>query len=86
MEVAKEAVRSGVHEIFLASGAVVTNPGCALCTTGHPGILAPDETMVSTSNRNFVGKLGKGANVYLASPATAAATALKGEIADPRSL
>ncbi|MDH4211395.1 MAG: aconitase/3-isopropylmalate dehydratase large subunit family protein [candidate division WOR-3 bacterium] len=86
IDVAKEAVRSGVHEIFLASGAVVTNPGCALCTTGHPGILAPGETMVSTSNRNFVGKLGKGANVYLASPATAAATALKGEITDPRSL
>jgi len=86
MEVAKEAVRSGVHEIFLASGAVVTNPGCALCTTGHPGILAPGETMVSTSNRNFVGKLGKGSNVYLSSPATAAATALRGEITDPRSL
>ncbi len=86
MEVAKQAVRSGVHEILLASGAVVTNPGCALCTTGHPGILAPGETMVSTSNRNFVGKLGKGANVYLASPATAAATALRGVITDPRSL
>jgi homoaconitase/3-isopropylmalate dehydratase large subunit len=86
MEVAREAVRSGVHEIFLASGAVVTNPGCALCTTGHPGILAPGETMISTSNRNFVGKLGKGANVYLSSPATAAATALRGEITDPRSL
>lgn len=86
MEVAREAVRSGVHEIFLASGGVVTNPGCALCTTGHPGILAPGETMISTSNRNFVGKLGKGANVYLSSPATAAATALRGEITDPRSL
>lgn len=86
MEVAKEAVASGVHEILLASGAVVTNPGCALCTTGHPGILAPGETMISTSNRNFIGKLGKGANVYLASPATAAATALKGEITDPRSI
>jgi 3-isopropylmalate/(R)-2-methylmalate dehydratase large subunit len=86
MEVAKEAVASGVHESLLASGAVVTNPGCALCTTGHPGILAPGETMVSTSNRNFIGKLGKGANVYLSSPATAAATALKGEITDPRSL
>ena len=86
MEVAKATVRSGLHEIFLASGAVVTNPGCALCTTGHPGILAPDEVMVSTSNRNFVGKLGKGAKVYLASPATAAATALTGEITDPRSV
>lgn len=86
MEVAREAIQSGVHEIFLASGAVVTNPGCALCTTGHPGILAPGETLVSTSNRNFIGKLGRGANVYLASPATAAATAVTGQITDPRSL
>jgi len=86
MEVAKAAVQSGIHEIFLASGGVVTNPGCALCTTGHPGILAPGETMVSTSNRNFVGKLGKGAEVYLTSPAVAAATALTGEITDPRSI
>ncbi|MGB7054366.1 MAG: aconitase family protein, partial [bacterium] len=86
METARAAVRSGLHEIFLASGAVVTNPGCALCTTGHPGILAQGEVMVSTSNRNFVGKLGKGAEVYLVSPATAAATALNGEITDPRSI
>ncbi len=84
METARAAVELGLHEIFLASGAVVTNPGCALCTTGHPGILAPGEVMVSTSNRNFVGKLGKGAQVYLASPATAAATALNGVITDPR--
>jgi 3-isopropylmalate/(R)-2-methylmalate dehydratase large subunit len=86
MEVAKAAVRSGVHEIFLSSGGVVTNPGCALCTTGHPGILAPGETMVSTSNRNFIGKLGKEAKVYLSSPAVAAATAITGEITDPRSI
>lgn len=84
MEVAKQALKAGLYEIFLSSGAVVTNPGCALCTTGHPGILAPGEVMVSTSNRNFIGKLGKGAQVYLASPATAAATALTGVITDPR--
>jgi 3-isopropylmalate/(R)-2-methylmalate dehydratase large subunit len=86
METAKAAVELGLHEIFLKSGAVVTNPGCALCTTGHPGILAPGEVMVSTSNRNFMGKLGRDAQVYLASPATAAATALRGEITDPRSV
>ncbi|KPJ73124.1 hypothetical protein AMJ52_04385, partial [candidate division TA06 bacterium DG_78] len=84
MEVAHDALKAGLYEIFLSCGAVVTNPGCALCTTGHPGILAPGETMVSTSNRNFVGKLGKGAAVYLASPATAAATAITGIITDPR--
>jgi homoaconitase/3-isopropylmalate dehydratase large subunit len=84
MEVAKQSVSAGLYEIFLNAGAVVTNPGCALCTTGHPGILAPGEIMVSTSNRNFIGKLGKGADVYLASPATAAASALAGEIIDPR--
>ncbi|MEW6684958.1 MAG: aconitase/3-isopropylmalate dehydratase large subunit family protein [Candidatus Edwardsbacteria bacterium] len=84
MEVAREALRNKLYEIFLSAGAVVTNPGCALCTTGHPGILAPGEIMVSTSNRNFIGKLGKDAFVYLASPATAAACAITGEITDPR--
>ncbi len=84
MEVARQALEAGLYDTFLASGAVVTNPGCALCTTGHPGILAPGEVMLSTSNRNFIGKLGKGAEVYLASPATAAATALTGVITDPR--
>ncbi|MBN2620263.1 3-isopropylmalate dehydratase large subunit [candidate division WOR-3 bacterium] len=86
MEVARAAVETGLYEIFLKAGAVVTNPGCALCTTGHPGILAPGETMVSTSNRNFIGKLGKGASVYLASPETAAATAVTGSISDPREI
>jgi 3-isopropylmalate/(R)-2-methylmalate dehydratase large subunit len=84
MEVARQALKAGLYEIFLDSGAVVTNPGCSLCTTGHPGILAPGEVMVSTSNRNFIGKLGKGAEVYLVSPATAAASALMGEITDPQ--
>lgn len=83
MSVAKEAVKKGLYDIFLTAGAVVVNPGCALCTTGHPGILANGEKMVSTSNRNFIGKLGKGGEVYLASPATAAATAIKGVITVP---
>lgn len=86
MEVARSAVESGLYTVFMNAGAIVTNPGCALCTTGHPGILAPGETMVSTSNRNFVGKLGKGAEVYLASPETAAATAVAGSIVDPREI
>lgn len=84
MEVAKKALKNGLYDIFLDAGGVITNPGCALCTTGHPGILAPGEVMVSTSNRNFIGKLGKGAEVYLASPATAAASAIEGKITNPR--
>ncbi len=86
IEVAREALNRGLYEIFISAGAIVCNPSCALCTTGHPGILAPGEVMVSTSNRNFVGKLGKGAEVYLASPATAAASAVTGAITDPRDI
>jgi len=78
-----EMLKTGVYLDLVEAGAVISNPGCALCTTGHPGILAPGEVMVSTSNRNFVGKLGRGGEVYLASPATAAVSALTGEITDP---
>jgi homoaconitase/3-isopropylmalate dehydratase large subunit len=85
-EVTRQASASGILDVFIQAGAIVTNPGCALCTTGHPGILAEGETMISTSNRNFVGKLGKGASVYLASPLTAAASAIRGEITDPRGI
>jgi homoaconitate hydratase family protein len=86
MEVAREALAAGLYEIFIKAGAIVCNPSCALCTTGHPGILAPGEVMVSTSNRNFIGKLGKGAEVYLASPATTAASTITGVITDPREI
>ena len=84
MEVAKKVVENGLHKIFLDAGAVVPNPSCALCTIGHPGVLAPGEVMVSTSNRNFPGKIGKGGEIYLSSPEVAAATAIKGKITDPR--
>ncbi|MFQ6060974.1 MAG: aconitase/3-isopropylmalate dehydratase large subunit family protein, partial [Thermoplasmata archaeon] len=83
MEVARYALENGLYQIFFKSGAVVPNPSCGLCTTGHPGILAPGEVLLSTSNRNFPGKLGKGAKVYLASPATAAASAIEGRITSP---
>ncbi|MDI6840127.1 MAG: aconitase/3-isopropylmalate dehydratase large subunit family protein [bacterium] len=86
MGVAIEALNNGLYEIFLKVGAMLPNPGCSLCTTGHPGILAPGEVMVSTSNRNFIGKLGKGSEVYLCSPAVAAASAIIGKITDPRKL
>ncbi len=85
IKVAQEALKNGLYEIFFDAGAVVVNPGCSLCTTGHPGILAPGERMVSTSNRNFIGKLGKGGEIWLASPQTAAASAIRGEITEPES-
>ncbi len=86
MEVAKQVVAKGLHKIFLDAGAVVPNPSCALCTIGHPGVLAPGDVMVSTSNRNFPGKIGKGGEIYLASPEVAAATAITGKITDPRDI
>jgi homoaconitate hydratase family protein len=82
--VAKEALAAGLYETFMDAGAVVTNPSCALCTIGHPGVLAPGDVTMSTSNRNFPGKIGKGGEIYLCSPATAAASAIYGEITDPR--
>jgi len=84
MEVAKKALEEGVIQTILESGAVVTNPSCALCTIGHPGVLASGDVTLSTSNRNYPGKIGKGGEIYLVSPATAAASALYGEIMDPR--
>ena len=82
--VAKEAVAEGLYNIFIEAGAIVTNPSCALCTIGHPGVLAEGDVTMSTSNRNFPGKIGKGGEIYLCSPATAAASALYGQITDPR--
>jgi 3-isopropylmalate/(R)-2-methylmalate dehydratase large subunit len=82
--VARQAVTEGLYDIFMDAGAIVTNPSCALCTIGHPGVLAPGDVTMSTSNRNFPGKIGKGGEIYLCSPATAAASALYGEITDPR--
>lgn len=82
-EVAIQAVETGLYEAFIKAGAMVTNQGCSLCTIGHHGVLAEGDVLVSTGNRNFRGKLGKGGIAYLASPAVAAATAVKGEIALP---
>jgi methanogen homoaconitase large subunit len=79
-----EAVNSGVVTALLGAGATLCNAGCGPCLGGHMGVLAQGEACMSTTNRNFKGRMGKGADVYLGSPLTAAATAIEGKIADPR--
>jgi len=80
-----KALRAGLIERFVEAGALVEAPCCGPCMGGAFGLLAPGEVSLSTSNRNFRGRQGSAqASVYLASPATAAASALYGEITDPR--
>jgi 3-isopropylmalate/(R)-2-methylmalate dehydratase large subunit len=84
-EVYRQAVDEGLVETFTDAGALVCGSACGPCLGGHIGLLAAGETCVSTSNRNFIGRMGSTqASVYLASPATVAASALTGRITDPR--
>lgn len=79
-----EALHRGYIEIFIKSGAIVSTPTCGPCLGGHMGILAKGERAISTTNRNFVGRMGHTeSEVYLASPAVAAASAITGYITDP---
>lgn len=80
-----EALHKGLLEIFFQSGAIVINPGCAGCAEGHVGLTGKGEVQVSTGNRNFAGKQGKGMT-YLASPAVVAASCVLGRIASPEEL
>ena len=83
-EVYKQALIEGLTEIFTDAGAVVCGAACGPCLGGHIGLLAAGETCISTSNRNFIGRMGSTqANVYLASPAVVAASAVTGKITDP---
>lgn len=83
-EVWKQANEEGLLQIFTEAGAVVCGSACGPCLGGHIGLLAAGETCVSSSNRNFIGRMGSPkANVYLASPATVAASAIAGRIISP---
>lgn len=83
----KQAMNEGLFDIFIDAGAAVSTPTCGPCLGGHMGILAKGERAVSTTNRNFVGRMGDpGSEVYLASPAIAAASAVVGRIASPEEL
>lgn len=82
----ERAAKDGIFSDLLAAGALVTNPGCGACA-GDGGAMADGEVTLSTANRNFQGRMGSyDAEIYLASPAVAAATALRGVISDPREL
>lgn len=82
-----DCIKEGLAQIFIEAGAIVSTPTCGPCLGGHMGILAKGEKAVSTSNRNFVGRMGHTeSEIYLASPAVAAASAVAGFIADPEKI
>lgn len=83
-QIYKDAVAEGLIQIFMDAGFCVTNPTCGACLGMSNGVLAEGEVCASTTNRNFMGRMGKGGMVHLLSPATAAASAIEGKIADPR--
>lgn len=85
--VLQQAMTTGVLAALIDAGASVLAPGCGPCFGGHSGLLAPGERCIGTHNRNFIGRMGSAqAEIYLASPATVAASALAGVISDPRHL
>lgn len=83
----REAMKAGYIDIFMDAGCAVSTPTCGPCLGGYMGILADGERCVATTNRNFVGRMGHvGSEIYLASPATAAASAIAGRIVAPQQI
>ena len=86
-EIYLQCIDEGLAKIFVEAGAIVSTPTCGPCLGGHMGILAHDEKAISTTNRNFVGRMGHvSSEIYLANPAVAAASAVTGYITDPAEL
>ena len=86
-KIARAAEKEGLIDIFIEAGAVVSNPTCGACLGGYMGILGANERCISTTNRNFVGRMGdRTSEIYLANSAVVAASAIAGKIADPRDL
>jgi 3-isopropylmalate/(R)-2-methylmalate dehydratase large subunit len=86
-KILKDAYKLGYMDIIIDAGGVVSNPTCGACLGGYMGILGDDEVAVSTTNRNFVGRMGsRSSKVYLANSAVAAISAINGYISDPRTL
>ncbi|MCJ2533982.1 MAG: 3-isopropylmalate dehydratase large subunit, partial [Candidatus Thermoplasmatota archaeon] len=80
-----KAIEKKYIQTFLSAGATVVNPGCGPCLGLHQGVLADGEVVISSTNRNFKGRMGApSAEIYLGSPATVAAASLKGEITNPQ--
>ena len=82
-----ECIKRGYIETFINAGCVVSTPTCGPCLGGYMGILAEDEVAIATTNRNFVGRMGHvTSKIYLASPETAAISAINGYITDPETI